>query len=126
MLPELLLAVAVLIVSLIAVLGAYHSALHLTEVSRQAAVALNDLKDMMERIKETPFNAIATNFPNGVVGGPGGNPYNTIVGGYTLGQEQVTVTYPNPGTDPLEVTVTLNWTNQNRTHTRRLSTIRAS
>ena len=125
-LVELLLAVVVLVVAGLGVLGAYQASFELAEVGEQSMVALNDLKDMTEQIKGTAFGAIQANFPNGVANGNGGNPYPSVVGGYSLTQEQITVAYPNPGTDPLEIIVQISWTNRNRTYNRSISTVRAS
>lgn len=123
---ELVLAVVVLVLAGLAVLGAYQASYHLTEVSQQMGIALKDLKDMMERIKTSPFNTLATAFPNGVVGGGAVDQYGPIVGGYNLPTEQITVTYPTPGTNPLEILVTVTWMNRNRTYSRSLATFRTS
>ena len=129
-LVELLLAMGVLVIAGVWLLGAYHSSLHLAEVSRQHNVALNDLRDMMERIKATPFAQLTNNFPdgavNGVVGG-GAETYSGVIGGYTLANEQITVTHsPTPTADPKELVVQVTWVNRNRTHQRSISTMRAS
>lgn len=130
-LVELLFAVVVFIAAGLGILMAYQSAFELSEVAQQTSMAVNDLHDMMEKIKDTSFGAIPTTFPAGVVGGSGGNPvvtatYGGIIGGYSLTQERVTVTYPSPVPDPLEIVVTLSWLNGARTYTRSLSTMRSS
>ncbi len=129
-LVELLLAIVVMMVAGVWLLSAYHSSLHLNDVARQAAVALGDLNDILERVKTTPFTQLATDFPdgaaNGVVGG-GPDRYGAIVGGYTLSNEQITVTHqPSPLADPRELIVQVTWTHRDRTYQRRLSTIRTS
>ena len=127
-LVELLLAISVLVIAGVGLLGAYHSALHLTETAQQATVAVNDLKDIMERIKTTPFTQLQASFPSGAANGPGGaQAYTNVVGGYTLPNEQITVTHsPNTAADPRELIVRLTWTNRGRTYQRSVSTIRAS
>jgi hypothetical protein len=109
---------------------AYQSALHLTEVSQQTNLALSDLRDMMERIKTTPFTALAAGFPNGAVNGVvGGGPdlYTGVVGGYPLANEQITVTHsPTTAADPRELIVQVQWTNRGRTYQRRATTVRSS
>ncbi|MBI3320946.1 MAG: hypothetical protein HYZ91_01610 [Candidatus Omnitrophica bacterium] len=121
-LVDLLVAVTVAVIGGVWLLASYHSILHLTEVSQQSMVALNDLKDMMERIKTTPFTQLTTTFPTGVAGA-----YNGIVGGYTLPNQQITVTHqPNTSADPRELVVQVTWTNRNRNYQRSLSTMRAS
>ncbi len=130
-LVELLFAVVVFIVAGLGILMAYQSAFELSEVAQQTSMAVNDLHDMMEKIKDTSFGAIPTAFPTGTMGGSGGDPtvtaaYGGIIGGYSLTQEQITVTFPHPGTDPLEIVVALSWMNGTRTYTRSLSTMRSS
>lgn len=128
-LVELLVAIMVLVVSAVGLLAAYQSAIHLTEVAQQANVAVNDLRDMMERIENTAFANLQNEFPNGAVNGvvgAGTEKYGAVIGGYTLSNEQVTVTHlPNTGADPRELVVQITWTNRGRTYQRSLSTIRS-
>lgn len=127
-LVELLFGMSTLLVGAVWLMAAYQWSVQLAEVSQQSNVALNDLRDMMERIKTTPFASLTANFPNNTANGPGGaQAYTNVVGGYSLVNEAITVTHtPNTGADPREMTVTLTWTNRNRTYQRALSTIRAS
>ncbi|MFH0827482.1 MAG: hypothetical protein V1923_06355, partial [Candidatus Omnitrophota bacterium] len=71
------------------------------------------LGNMLEKIKCAAFDDLNTLFPNGDEDGPTGNNYATLVGGYTLNNEHIAVTYVNPGGDPLEVVVTLTWRYKN-------------
>ena len=124
-LVELLIAIAVFVVAGVWLLSAYHSALHLTEVAQQTTVAIDDLRDMMERIKATPFSQLAANFPNGVANGAAG--YAVAIGTYTLPNQQVTVTHaPSVTADPRELIVQVTWTNRGRVHQRSTSTVRSS
>ena len=127
-LVELLLALLVFVIAGLGVLGAYQAAFELMEVGQQTLIAVNDLRDMTEQIKDTAFTAIPANFPGGVANCSTTSPaYSNIVGGCSLNQEQITVTYPNgAGTNPLEIVIQISWTNRNRTYSRSLSTIRAS
>jgi len=129
-LAELLFAVAAIIIAAVWLLAAYNASLQLTEVSQQTSVALDDLKDMMEKVKATSFSQLNAIFPNGaadgVVGG-GPNTYAPMVGGYSLANEQITVTHqPNVAADPQELVVQLTWTNFGRTYQRSVSTLRSS
>jgi hypothetical protein len=110
---EVLFALIVVAISGVWLLGAYHSGIHLTEVSQEAAIALNNLRDMAERIKSSPFNAsLPADFPDGISGdgaigsggdvGTGADQYPNIVGidvngdsvrDYRLTNEQITVAY---------------------------------
>jgi Tfp pilus assembly protein PilE len=128
---ELLFAVAVLIVSGVWMLSAYHSALQTTAMSQQWKVAVNDLHDMMERIKSTPFAQLNASFPNGTANGTA-NAYATVVGTYTLNGESITVTHfdlagaPSITADPRELVVTIQWTDKGRTYTKTVRTMRSS
>ena len=126
---ELLFALTVVLIAGVWLLMAYHSALRLSEMAQQSIVALNDLRDMAERIKTTPFTQLASDFPNGApngVVGPQPERYSGIIGGYTLPNEQITVTHsPNTVADPREVIVQVTWMSGGRACQRQLSTIRA-
>ena len=127
LLVELLIGFGAMVIAAIWLLAAYHSSLQLTEVAQQAAIALDDLKDMMEKIKSTPFAQLTTDFPNGTANGGVPDKYGAVVGGYTLQDEQVTVTHqPNTGADPRELVVQVTWTAAGRTQQRRVSTMRSS
>ncbi len=129
-LVELLLALSVVLISGVWLLGAYQASLSLTELSQQTDVAVDDLKDMLESIKATPFSQLAANFPdraaNGIVG-VGADRYGAIIGGYGLQNEQITVTHsPTAATDPRELIVQVTWQHRGRSHQRAFSTWRAS
>ena len=127
---ELLLAMGVLVVSGVWLLGAYQSSLRLTEAAQQTKVALNDLRDMMERIKTTPFSRLDDDFPSGApdgIVGAGANRYAAVVGGYSLPTERITVTHrPDAAADPREMVVEVTWTNRGRAYQRSVATVRAS
>ena len=124
-LVEVLVSISVLVLCVVGVAWAYQSSLHLAEVSQQASVAVNDLKDMMERIKATPFTQLTANFPNGVANGSAG--YAVAIGNYTLPSEQITVTHtPSTAADPRQLTVQVTWTNGGRVYQRSTSTMRSS
>lgn len=109
---EVLIACLVFTIALAALLGSIASMIDIIELSREKTTASYHLKNMLERIKATAFDSIITDFPNGTVNGPSSNPYQNIVGGYTLSSEHIMVTYPNTTTDPLEVCTQLLWQNK--------------
>ncbi len=125
-LVELLLAAAIFLLTAGGILLGFLASGWLSDSARQQMVASEDTKEMMERIQATPFNNLAANFPNNTVNGPGGNPYSTIVGGYTLPGQSITVTYPNPAADPREIIVTVNWTDHSRARTLATTNMRTS
>jgi len=110
-LVELLLATLILVIAGVAILESFIVDAYFSSINKERTAAMTDLSNMMEAIISTPFNSIPTltKFPNGTTDGPGINPYADIVGGYTLKNEDITVRYVNPASDPLEITVTLRW-----------------
>ncbi|MBI3996808.1 MAG: hypothetical protein HY352_04045 [Candidatus Omnitrophica bacterium] len=130
LLVEILFAIGILMVAGLWLLTAYQSSFQVSELGQQTSVALDDLRDMMERIKSTPFNSLTNDFPSGAVNGIVGlapEKYGVIIGGYTLTNEQVTVTHqPNTNADPREMIVRVTWVNRGRTFQKSVSTIRAS
>lgn len=119
---ELLLTLVVVIGGGVWLLYAYQGMLQLTEVSQQTSVALNDLDDMMEAVHATPFSQLSAVFPHNTAGV---SAYATIIGGYTLPGEQITVLHhPDTSADPRELEVRVSWTNQGRSYQRTLFTMR--
>ncbi len=108
-LVEILVAAFVFTLAAGLLLSGIASLLYLIDISKEQTVAFSDLRSMIERIKAMPFDAIVFSFPNTVVDGPGGQSYQAIVGGYTLNNEHITVSYPNENADPLEIRATLTW-----------------
>lgn len=95
----------------------------LSDDATNAMRAVNDLDDVMERIQATPFATLSAAFPDGVVDGVGGV-YADIVGGYTLGGEQIVVTYPDQASGRLEMLVTVSWLQYGRLRNERGSVVR--
>jgi len=127
---EVLVAVLVMVVAGLGLLGAYESAFQLRETSERSSLAIEHLKGMMEQIKATPFNQLTTNFPSGAVNGiigAGAEKYGAIIGGYSLTNEQITVTHqPSTNADPRELVVQVSWTTGGRTYQKRMTTLRSS
>jgi len=111
-LVEIMIATLIFTVALAALLGCVTAILYLVDTSREQAVAISDLRTIMERIRATSFSNIPVQFPDGVADGGGINPYDQIVSGtgnYSLSAEQITVTYTDVNADPLEIRVTVSW-----------------
>jgi len=124
-LVEILVATLITTVAIGGLLEAYRHFNTLAESTKQINTAMRDLTTMMERVRSTAFATIEINFPNGTIDGGGANDYSAIVGGYSLTNEQIVVTYPNPGANPLEIIITVQWTGpQARIYTKTLSTFR--
>ena len=126
MFVELLLVLFIFVVVGAGVVGSYLSIQILSQHARETMVAMEDLKDMMERINSTPFTSQLTNFPSGVANGPVANNYATIVGGYTLPSQSLTVTYPAQSATRLEILVALSWSSSGRARMVALSTVKTS
>lgn len=108
-LVEILIATLVFSLALGALLNCLVVIVDLIDISKDKTVAVSDLKNIFERMRATPFDSITTRFVNGVVDGPGINLYPNITGSYTLRNEHITVTYPNPNADPLEIKIMAAW-----------------
>ncbi len=123
-LVEVLIAIAVFSIGVVALLSSIVSVFFLLESSKNQALALSDVRSIMERIRATPYSNMLTDFPDATVNGPSGSKrYSTVLGGYGLGTENMTVTYTNSATDPLEVKVTARWRDRfGRSETLALST----
>ena len=106
---EILVAVVIISFVSIAILETFLVNLNAAELNKGNTIAMVHLGNMLEKIKCTAFNELATLFPNGDEDGPAGNNYADIVGGYTLDSEHITVTYVDPSSDPLEIVITLTW-----------------
>lgn len=127
LLAAILFAISAILMAGVWLLGAYGSSIRLAAVAQQSDVALNDLKDMLEKIKSTPFTQLNVNFPNGTVNGTAPDLYTTAVGGYGLASEQITVTHlPNVAADPKQLSVQLTWMDGARQYTSTMRTFRSS
>jgi len=125
-LMEVLVATLVFTIAMSGLLTSLNSVRYLFDISKNFEVAGQNLRDMQERIRSTTFSDMLTLFPNGDIDGPAGNPYATIVGGYTLMSEQITVAYANATAEPLETRVTVAWQDrQGRFQTVGASTFKA-
>ena len=72
-----------------------------------------------------PFVDMLFLFPDSVIDGPGGNSYQSIVGGYELNNEHITVGYADVNSEPLEVAVSLSWQDKlGRTYISSVSTFK--
>ncbi|MDD4879671.1 MAG: prepilin-type N-terminal cleavage/methylation domain-containing protein [Candidatus Omnitrophica bacterium] len=121
---EIMVATFVFTVALGALLGAITGTLSIIETAREQTTAVFDLRNMMERIKATAFSNTVSFFPNNVTDGPV-NSYPAMLGGYTLSNEHITISYTNVNSNPLEITAALTWRDRyNRLHTASMSTFK--
>lgn len=107
---ELMIGSAVLLVAILGLLSFYRSPFVLNEMARDTTVAVQDISKVMEQVRVTPFGSIQTT--NWDTWAQNNNAKN-------LPSETFAVSYA--GTDPLEFTVTVQWTRRGRTRDVRLS-----
>lgn len=113
-LVELLMAAAVFAAVIVALLGALVAAAAVAEESRQLTQAVQDARTVLERIRDDV--QASTDITTFAAASPAAT-YSTWVSDQqaagteftALTGETVTVTYGAAGSDPLDVTVTVNW-----------------
>lgn len=107
---EILLATFVFVLAMGALLSSIAAVLYLIDVSKDQTIAVADLRNIMEKIRVVSFADVITVFPNGVQDGPGGNSYQNMVGGYSLTEGHITITYfPDINSDPLQIKAEVTW-----------------
>lgn len=123
-LVEVLISILIFTFVLGALLNSLISALYLNNTAKEYTIATSHLRNMMEEIKVTPYVEMLSTFPDSLPDGPG-NSYQSIVGGYQLLEEHITVTYADVNSDPLEINVELIWHNtRGRNYNTALSTFK--
>ena len=123
-LVEILIALVVFIIAGGGLMVAHLYGSQLSEQAMATVKAVNDLDDIMECIRATPFDTVTAAFPDGLPNGGGAGDYSAMVGGYTLVGEQITVRYPLQTPERLEILVTVNWTQRGRARSTSLSTLK--
>lgn len=106
---EIIISTAIFVIAATAVLGTIISTVYFIDITRDKNIAVSDLRNIMEDMRATPFDHITTQFPDSVTDGPAINQYPAILGGYTLINEHITVTYADAASDPLEIQITITW-----------------
>ena len=122
---QILLALALFVIAGVGITGSYMAMHDFSDYATKSMRAVSDLQALVEHVQSTAFQNVATVFPAGVADGGAGQPYATLIGGYSLQNEHMTVTYPSQTADRLEITITLSWAHRTRTLTKVFSTIRA-
>jgi len=108
-LVELMLVSSILLVAILALWQVYIASLGLVIQAKEKNIAVDDSRDVLEKIRCTAFAAITANFPNGA-----DVPAATI-GGFLLRDERIQVTYPNGiNADPLQINIVITWTGQDK------------
>jgi type II secretory pathway pseudopilin PulG len=107
-LTEVLFSVGLLIVALAPLVITYANARARIDIARELSFANDDARDTLEKIKSAPFPAVTTQFPPDTEIDP------TIIGGYSLPNENIVVAYPSGAAAlPLVIEVSVSWTSRN-------------
>jgi prepilin-type N-terminal cleavage/methylation domain-containing protein len=109
---ELMIATLIFSIALAGLLNALLATLTLIQSSKDTTVAVADLGNVLERMRATPFSSLTTDFPDGDTDGASDTEYADIVGGYTLEEEHITISYVNAADDPLEINAQITWENK--------------
>ncbi len=112
-LMEIVMAMMVFAVAVVSLAGVFLGIFSLGESGRNLTQALNDARAVMEGIRETSASGLST------VTSTNWTTWAQAQGLTSLRNEAITVTYTNPSTDPLPVTVQVSWQErgQNRSAT---------
>ena len=112
---EIMMTSLILVIALMATLGAYVGALNLAAVNREVDIATDDAKDILEKIDSVGFNSITTEFPDECCIGSDcdngtGCPGVSNATEFLLRKQKIEIEYPEGVTaDTLEIKVTVSW-----------------
>lgn len=118
---ELMIGVVVLVIALVGLIAAYIGCFTLNNSARNLTIAINDAQCVIEEIRDVniPANIVTEDWTAWAANDPpaGG-------GCNRLDNEAIAVTYPS-GTEamPLEILVTVTWTEKNRQRSTRAATL---
>lgn len=108
---ELVIAMVILVPVILGLIQATAYSNKMSSLARSVTVAIADASSVMENIRNTARNglgSVTAAYPNG----------NPVAGYANLTNEQIVVTYPNPIADPLDITITVTWEQEERFMTR--------
>ena len=115
-LVELLIAVSVMCIAVLAIYSALVSAQCMSRSAKEDNISSFELQSIVEDVRSTPFEEILEEYPNG-----------KFVNAYedkSLNSERIRVDYVDEEEEPLDITFTLTWVNyQGRQCTKSLRTL---
>ena len=121
---ETVIVAGILVIVAVAVMGIFITSLNCMTQAKEISIATEDLKDVLEKIKSTPFAQLTdpSKFPDGA------NVGLNVIGGFLLSDENIVVSYPQgANADPLEIQVAITWTGKDkRSYSKTFNTIRTS
>jgi len=97
---ELMVAVFILLVAILALISAYLGSLFLSDSSAQLTTAVTDAQYVLEQIRGLPYSCVANNFAGNCYSLPNLN---------NLPSETITVSSTSAGANIRSVKVTVNW-----------------
>ncbi|MFH0838972.1 MAG: type II secretion system protein [Candidatus Omnitrophota bacterium] len=111
---ELMLGLSIFVVAVVSLLGAYISALILSEGSRNLNIALNDASRVLEEMRNVTFSSLTTTDWTAWAEDNGAN---------ILNNEAISTNFQVTDADhPTVVIVTVSWSERNRTRSTSLTT----
>jgi len=118
---ELIIGMVILVTAIVSLIAAYIGCFTLNQSARNLTIAINDGQTVMEEIRKTniPDSITSQDWTTWASTNPpdGG-------GCNRLENESITVTYPSGiAATPLQVLVTVNWKEKNRTRSTQLVTL---
>lgn len=105
---EVVVSTLIVAVAIVALLGTFLSGLILVESSRNMAVASADARAVLEEMRRLSAGGM------GAVTARNWATWSRGAGLTTLENEAIAVGFRNPALDPVEATVTVNWSERNR------------
>jgi prepilin-type N-terminal cleavage/methylation domain-containing protein len=104
-LVEVMIVAALILIAVLGLWQSFTGALKLSVTARELTTAIDDARDMIVRLQTTSFGSLPALYPDGASVNP------SDVGGFTLTNEQIVITYSG-GTsgDVLNIVVTVSWT----------------
>ena len=116
---EVTFAVAIIRVGVSVLMSQLECSYKVTSVNRETNKAMAHLEAALEKVTNTPFSKITSDFPDG-----SGVYLGEIDSTDLLRSEYITVSYLDTDADPLQVSVTIQWTSfDGRQRTRSLATM---
>ncbi len=114
---EILIAIFIIVIGLTAVIHQITLCTRFITISKETTIALTHAKKIIESILNraeagTGTYELTDYFPDGIVDGPTlnpSNPYDVLIGGYTLTDEHITIIHHDNPPEFLNLTATVSW-----------------
>jgi prepilin-type N-terminal cleavage/methylation domain-containing protein len=114
---EVMVAMTVFVIAIVALMGVYLGIAALSESSRNLTQAMADARVVLEGLRDTSGGGLAA------VTGTDWTAWAENNGLTSLRDEAVTVTYADPAADPLSVTIQVTWEERQRARAATLNTL---